>query len=77
MTASHVQCNEPEKTGAIHKLMAHSRRTAEISYKRSSLTNTAATARVPLVNLLPARVIWINMRYLQYIEQEYLAVATC
>ena len=30
----------------------------------------------PLENLLPARVIWINMQYLQYIEQEYLPVAT-
>ena len=27
--------------------------------------------------LLPARVIWINMQCLQYIEQEYLPVATC
>ena len=33
--------------------------------------------RVPLENLLPARVMLINIQYLQYFDHEYLPVATC
>ena len=44
MIATEVHSNEPAAAGAVRKLMAHSQKTAELSYVRSSLTTTAATA---------------------------------
>ena len=44
MISSEVHSNEPDVAGALRKLMAHSRKTAETSYVQSSLTTTAASA---------------------------------
>lgn len=44
MIATEVHSNEPAAAGVVQKLMAHSQKTAELSYVRSSLTTTAATA---------------------------------
>ena len=44
MISSEVHSNEPDVAGALRKLMAHSRKTAETSYVQSSLTTTVASA---------------------------------
>ena len=44
MIATEVHSNEPAAAGAVRKLMAHSQKTTELSYVRSSLTTTVATA---------------------------------
>ena len=44
MISTQVHCNEPEAAGTVRRLMAHSQRTAELSYVRHTLTHMAATA---------------------------------
>ena len=44
MRSTQVHSNEPEAAGAVRRLMAHSEKTAQLSYVLASLTKTAAVA---------------------------------
>ena len=54
LISSTVHEHDPENTAKVRKLMAHSQKTAELSYMRSSLTKMAAAAHDVVNNVLGA-----------------------
>ena len=48
MRSTQVHSNEPEAAGAVRRLMAHSEKSAQLSYVLASLTKTAAVAHDPV-----------------------------